>query len=284
MPAPRPAPCADQLEAFHGQQDPKAVEAAWPHLGHPDRFIRFAARVALEHQDPKTWQDRALAETDPPGLAHGPAGPGPRRRQGPVPPPKLPADAARPQLGHWTTRLDRRRRSSTCCASTSSRSTAWASPTPRRPPGSIARLDPLFPARGRELNAELCKLLVYLEAPTRRREDDGAAGRGPDAGGADRVRRRPAERSRPAGRPSCARSTSPGSSRRPTTRAGRASAASSARSRTTRSATLTAEEKVALKPILEAPAEAASPIAAQAAGRSSRSGRSTSWPPSSRRA
>jgi len=34
-------------------------------LGHEDRFIRFAARVAIEHQDPKTWQSRALSESDP---------------------------------------------------------------------------------------------------------------------------------------------------------------------------------------------------------------------------
>src|SRR5262249_31513588 len=54
-----------RLEAFHGKPNPEAVEAAWPYLNHDDRFIRFAARVAIEHQDPKTWQDRALAEKDP---------------------------------------------------------------------------------------------------------------------------------------------------------------------------------------------------------------------------
>ncbi|HVL13017.1 MAG TPA: c-type cytochrome, partial [Gemmata sp.] len=55
----------EQLEAFHGKQDPKAVDAAWPYLNNPDRFVRFAARVAIEHQDPKLWADKALAETDP---------------------------------------------------------------------------------------------------------------------------------------------------------------------------------------------------------------------------
>ncbi|WP_406693821.1 c-type cytochrome [Singulisphaera sp. Ch08] len=54
-----------QLEAFHGHRDPKAVDAAWPHLGSPDRFIRWAARVAIEHQDPESWRDRALAEKAP---------------------------------------------------------------------------------------------------------------------------------------------------------------------------------------------------------------------------
>ena len=39
--------------------------SAWPYLSSPDRFLRFAARTVLEFQDPKTWQDRALRETDP---------------------------------------------------------------------------------------------------------------------------------------------------------------------------------------------------------------------------
>jgi hypothetical protein len=52
------------LELFH-RPSPQAVDAAWPNLGHEDRFIRFAARVALEHQPTSEWQDRALAESDP---------------------------------------------------------------------------------------------------------------------------------------------------------------------------------------------------------------------------
>jgi putative heme-binding domain-containing protein len=53
------------LEKFHGVKDPAAIEAAWKHLGDSDRFIQFAARVALEFQDPKLWADRALSEKDP---------------------------------------------------------------------------------------------------------------------------------------------------------------------------------------------------------------------------
>jgi azurin len=53
------------IERFHGKQDKAAVETVWPYLGHEDRFIRFSARVALEHQPVSQWQDRALAETDP---------------------------------------------------------------------------------------------------------------------------------------------------------------------------------------------------------------------------
>lgn len=53
------------LEAFHGKQDAKAVEVAWPHLSHPDRQTRFAARIALEHQPVVSWKDKALSEANP---------------------------------------------------------------------------------------------------------------------------------------------------------------------------------------------------------------------------
>ena len=54
------------LEVFHWtRDDPKAVTAAWPHLrAARDRFLQFAARVALETVSPDTWKARALAEDD----------------------------------------------------------------------------------------------------------------------------------------------------------------------------------------------------------------------------
>lgn len=54
-----------QLEEFHGKQDPKAVEFAWPHLGSEDRAVRFAARIVIEHQPLAEWKDKALKETHP---------------------------------------------------------------------------------------------------------------------------------------------------------------------------------------------------------------------------
>jgi putative heme-binding domain-containing protein len=42
-----------------------AVEAAWPHLKHADRYIRYAARIAVEHQPVAQWQNRVLKEKDP---------------------------------------------------------------------------------------------------------------------------------------------------------------------------------------------------------------------------
>ena len=56
-----------KLEAFHGKTDPGAVEFAWPHLQSYDRFIRNAARIAIESQPVATWQNRALSESDAQG-------------------------------------------------------------------------------------------------------------------------------------------------------------------------------------------------------------------------
>ena len=54
-----------KLEEYHLKTDPGAVDFAWPNLKHEDRFIRYAARVAVEHQPINQWQSRALKETDP---------------------------------------------------------------------------------------------------------------------------------------------------------------------------------------------------------------------------
>ncbi|MFT4541800.1 MAG: putative heme-binding domain-containing protein [Planctomycetota bacterium] len=53
------------LEAFHGRVDADAVDFAWPYLSHADRFLRFAARIAIENQPVGTWRTRALQEQDP---------------------------------------------------------------------------------------------------------------------------------------------------------------------------------------------------------------------------
>lgn len=53
-----------KLEAYHGDPQQGAVDFAWPYLGHEDRFIRYAARIAVEHQPVAEWQARALREKD----------------------------------------------------------------------------------------------------------------------------------------------------------------------------------------------------------------------------
>src|SRR5262249_16521762 len=54
-----------ELEALHVGKHDNAIERAWPYLSHPDRFIRSAARTAIEHQPVERWQERALNEPNP---------------------------------------------------------------------------------------------------------------------------------------------------------------------------------------------------------------------------
>ncbi|HRE50451.1 MAG TPA: c-type cytochrome [Flavitalea sp.] len=54
-----------ELEAYHGQPRAGAVDFLWPHLQHPDRFVRYAARIALEHQPVDEWKEKAYQENDP---------------------------------------------------------------------------------------------------------------------------------------------------------------------------------------------------------------------------
>ncbi|MCC5937853.1 MAG: c-type cytochrome [Lunatimonas sp.] len=59
-----------KLEEFHvGGPKAGAIEAAWPHLSHADRFVQYAARIAVEHQPVSQWQAKALAEENPRALA-----------------------------------------------------------------------------------------------------------------------------------------------------------------------------------------------------------------------
>ena len=53
------------LERFHGTPSDGAVDGLWADLGSTDRWLRGAARVALEHQPPANWVDRVRRETDP---------------------------------------------------------------------------------------------------------------------------------------------------------------------------------------------------------------------------
>lgn len=54
-----------RIEANHVGQPKGAVELALKHLGHHDRAIRFASRIALEHQPVGRWRDQVLGMENP---------------------------------------------------------------------------------------------------------------------------------------------------------------------------------------------------------------------------
>ncbi|RYF93362.1 MAG: c-type cytochrome, partial [Chitinophagaceae bacterium] len=54
-----------RLESYHGEPKADAIGFAWDYLNHEDRFIRYAARIAIEHQPVNEWRQKALSEKDP---------------------------------------------------------------------------------------------------------------------------------------------------------------------------------------------------------------------------
>jgi putative heme-binding domain-containing protein len=166
-----------KLESFHARKDPRAIDEAWPYLGHKDRYLRFAARIALEHQDVSLWRDRAFKESDPQasvtaliGLIRSSARDQFHRKPGDPKP-----DSA--LLGRVVGVLDRiswkkldepqklellRAYSLAFIRLGTGRDSVEPSLRQRM----IAKFDPLFPAKSRELNSELAQMLVYLEAPS----------------------------------------------------------------------------------------------------------------------
>ena len=169
-----------KLESFHRKaEDPAAAVAiAYPQLGNPDRFIRFAARVALEHQDPKTWQDKVLAEKDPEALITGAVG---LARQG--------DRSLQPKLIAALDRLDFARLPEEQGVELLR---AWQLVFIRMgepdaaTAGKVARkLDASFPTSSEAANRELATLLVYLKAPGISRKLIGLMEKGDTSSAAD---------------------------------------------------------------------------------------------------
>lgn len=65
-----------QIETYHiaGNETPAAISFLLPHLGHEDRFIRYAARIALEKLPVDAWHEQVLASSDVETLITGVAG------------------------------------------------------------------------------------------------------------------------------------------------------------------------------------------------------------------
>jgi putative heme-binding domain-containing protein len=147
-----------ELEAFHGKTDPKAVSFAWPHLSSKDRYLRYAARIAIESQPVADWQDKALAETNPTAaltalLALSRCG-------DPKTQPAILAALGKLPFEKLTEeqKLDKLRVFGVCFA----RQGRPGADATRK---LIAEFDPLFPSQNERLDRELSKMLIYLRSP-----------------------------------------------------------------------------------------------------------------------
>ena len=161
-----------QLEAFHGKVDKKAVQTAWPYLGHEDRFIRWAARLAIAHQPASQWQSKALKESDPAKkipalltLAHQ-TGKCPSHREGNYKPDsQLAKQILDSLLAVDATKLDAESLAGYARV-TQVVLNRFGLPSPAYGKQLIAKFDPLFPAKTFEENWVILDLLCFLQAPS----------------------------------------------------------------------------------------------------------------------
>ena len=159
------------LSAFHGKQDPKAVSTVWPYLNHSDRFIRAAARTALEHQPLSEWQDKALAETDPMrqleallALTRVTGVCPTHREEGHQVDTEMRERLLATLLKHDVAKLSREQRLA-YVRILQIVLNRFGNPGESTVAAIIAKLDPSFPADTFEENWLLCETLAYLQAP-----------------------------------------------------------------------------------------------------------------------
>ncbi len=160
------------LEAFHGVKNPQAITTAWLHLSTNDRFLRTAARVAIEHQTPTEWQDRVFANGGTTAklealLAFTRATASCPQHRDPAAPAPNPATQARILTAleqfDWPSLTDEQKltllRTLEICLH------RFGRPDDATVERLIAHYDPLFPTTSFEQNWMLCEILSFLQSP-----------------------------------------------------------------------------------------------------------------------
>lgn len=146
------------LEALHGGENPAALDQIRTSLGDPDRFVRYAARIALERQPVDQWKALALGEKRPHGaltalLALARLGSAEMQGELFAALAKFPAASLDESM-----LLDKLRVVEVSMARHGKPSEAAV--------GTLtAELSPLYPSRSIPLNRELCQVLLALDAP-----------------------------------------------------------------------------------------------------------------------
>lgn len=147
-----------KLETYHGKPTAGAVNEAWPYLKDKDRFIRYAARIAVEAQPLSEWTDKTINEKDPVILTNAAIGLA-RRGDAKVKKPLLTAlTAVNISLLTAPQQLDLMRAIELVF-------TRMGAPDAAEKDAVAKLLNPIFPAATNDLNKELSKLLVYVDAP-----------------------------------------------------------------------------------------------------------------------
>ena len=147
-----------QLESFHGKKDPRAVAFAWPYLNSSDRFLRDAARIAIEWQDVNLWKENALSETNTQAgltalLALARCGGKETQRDLLLALKKFPFASL-----HEDQQLEKLRIVELSFI-------RQGRPDPDLAKLVTDKLDAIYPSSSERMNRELVQLLIYLEAP-----------------------------------------------------------------------------------------------------------------------
>lgn len=158
------------LEESIGKQDAKSLDFAWLALSNDDRFIRSAARVVIEHQDPKNWMEKAFAEANLQARLEAllalvrVTSNDPQHKKTPV------DEKLKGRILDALAKIDWDKlndfQKSELIRIYSILFVRMGPPDDAAKSKIIARFDAAYPAKGRYLNADLCQLLVYLQAPS----------------------------------------------------------------------------------------------------------------------
>lgn len=148
-----------KIEALHYTNAPEAINTVWPYLAHTDRHIRYAARMALEHQPVASWKAKALAETNSIALTQVLLALARTGTEGD----KSAILNALNSIGFNklspAQQLDVLRVYELVFA-------RMGMPDAAQKSKIVAMLDARYPSTSDELNRAYCKLLVFLEAPS----------------------------------------------------------------------------------------------------------------------
>ena len=147
------------IESFHGHADPMAVKEVWSHLGSMDYHIRYAARVAMEWQNPKTWAKKAYAEKNDLAAIHALLG---------LARSDL-ADSLKPSIERLLevdfNKLDKAGKLA-LLRTYSVIMSRGGMPTAKHVKAVGDQLDSFFPSKDNNLNEELCRVLCHLDHPS----------------------------------------------------------------------------------------------------------------------
>ncbi len=160
------------LEEFHGQENSAAVAAAWSHLSSTDRWLRHAARIAIESQPAEQWATKVFSESNTQA-----------RITGAVALARTAGNAASRSTPPDTTVLENYRESllaslleldpgklpdSQLLGLLRAYSLTFirlGKPADHQREQIIAQIEPLLPCDNADVNTELVRVLVYLRSP-----------------------------------------------------------------------------------------------------------------------